>query len=68
MQKLKKFGLVGTVVAGLFCFTPVLAVAFGAFGISWVSGYLDYFLIPIMFLFAAITIYAYFHGRKVPAK
>ncbi|MEM7128748.1 MAG: mercury resistance system transport protein MerF [Chloroflexota bacterium] len=64
MQNLKKFGIVGTVIAGFLCFTPLLALVFGAFGVSWASGYLDYVLIPVMILFVAMTIYAYIHGRK----
>lgn len=64
MEKLKKFGISGALIAGFLCLTPFLAIAFGAFGLSWILGYLDFFLIPLLLLFLAITVYAYFHGRR----
>ncbi|MBT2131592.1 mercury resistance system transport protein MerF [Planktotalea lamellibrachiae] len=51
-------GIIGTVIAALCCFTPVLVVLFGVVGLSAVVGYLDYVLLPALAVFALITIYA----------
>jgi mercuric ion transport protein len=62
-MSLKRFGVVGTVIAALCCFTPVLVVLFGAVGLSWLVGYLDYVLFPALFIFVGITVYAVWHER-----
>jgi mercuric ion transport protein len=51
-------GIIGTVIAALCCFTPVLAVLFAVVGLSAVVGYLDYVLLPALAVFVLITIYA----------
>lgn len=53
-----RFGVIGTVVAALCCSTPILVFLFGAIGLSWAIGYLDYILFPALFVFTMITIYA----------
>lgn len=57
-DKLLKMGIIGTVIAALCCFTPVLVVLFGIVGLSAVVGYLDYVLFPTLAIFVLITIYA----------
>ena len=57
-KNLLAVGLVGTVVAALCCFTPVLVVLLGAIGLSAVTGYLDYVLLPAMVISIGIVIYA----------
>jgi mercuric ion transport protein len=52
-------GIVGTIVAALCCFTPLLAILLGAVGVSIVAGWLDYVLLPAMAIFLAITAYAF---------
>lgn len=51
-------GIVGTVIAVLCCFTPLLVVLLGAVGLSAWLGWLDYVLLPALALFIVITIYA----------
>lgn len=63
ISNLTKLGLVGTVVTALCCFTPILVILFGTLGLSWLVGYLDYFLFPLLFLFVGITIYAFLRRR-----
>ena len=63
-MSLKRFGVVGTVIAALCCFTPVLVVLFGAVGLSWLVGYLDYVLIPALIVFVGITVYAVWRERN----
>ncbi len=55
---LLKFGLIGTVVAALCCFTPFLVVLFGLVGLSALVGYLDIVLFPALGIFVVLTIYA----------
>lgn len=57
-KNLLRGGLIGTVIAALCCFTPVLTVLLGIVGLSVIIGYLDYVLLPALGIFIAITIYA----------
>lgn len=56
--KLLKISIVGTIVAALCCFTPVLVILFGVVGLSALVGYLDYVLLPALGFFIILTIYA----------
>ena len=53
-----KVGIVGTVIAALCCFTPVLVVLFSVVGLSGIVGYLDYVLLPALGIFILLTAYA----------
>lgn len=55
---LLKLGIGGSILAVLCCFTPILVVLLGVVGLSAVTGYLDYVLLPALTIFAGITIYA----------
>ena len=57
-RTLLKTGIIGTIIAALCCFTPVLAVLLGVVGLSAWLGWLDYVLIPALLVFVGITIYA----------
>jgi len=57
-------GIVGTIVAALCCFTPVLVVLFGIVGLSALTGYIDYVLLPALALFVLLTIYALWRRQK----
>ena len=48
---LLKVGLIGTVIAALCCFTPLLVVLFAAVGLAAVVGYLDFVLLPALGIF-----------------
>lgn len=63
-DKLLLTGVIGTVIAALCCFTPVLVVLLGAVGLSAVVGVLDYVLLPALFIFAAITVYALVRKKR----
>jgi len=64
--KLIVTGIVGTVIATLCCFTPVLVVLLGAVGLSAWLGWLDYVLLPTLAFFVALTVYAVWwrQGRR----
>ena len=57
-KSLLKVGVVGTVIAALCCFTPVLVILFGAVGLAAVVGYLDIVLLPALAFFVLLTVYA----------
>jgi mercuric ion transport protein len=57
-------GLIGTIVAALCCFTPVLVVLFGIVGLSALTGYIDYVLLPALAIFVFLTIYALWRRQK----
>ena len=62
-RRLMRIGIVGTVVAAVCCFTPVLVILLGAIGLSAVIGMLDYVLFPAPALFLGIMIYALWKRR-----
>lgn len=55
---LLKTGVIGSIIAALCCFTPILVVLLGVVGLSSLVGYLDYVLLPALGVFICITIYA----------
>ena len=63
-DKLSRIGIIGTVIAALCCFTPVLVILLGAVGLSWLVGYLDYVLLPALFFFIVLTVYAVWRQQK----
>ncbi len=61
---LLKTGLIGSIIAVLCCFTPVLAVLLGAVGLGWFVGYLDDVLVPVMVIFLGLVGYAVWRNAK----
>ena len=57
-RKLLSIGIVGSVVAALCCFTPLLVVVLGLIGLSALTAPLDLSLVPALILFLLITVYA----------
>ncbi len=55
---LNRLGIVGTIIAALCCFTPILTGLLAVIGLTWLIGYLDLALFPALFFFIGITIYA----------
>lgn len=58
-----KTGAIGAVVAALCCATPVLVIALGAVGLSALTGYIDYVLLPILALCIGLVGYG-LHKRR----
>ena len=67
-RKLLTTGIIGTTVAALCCFTPVLAILFGAVGLAALVGWLDYVLIPALLFFIGVTLYAVFRINRTPSR
>ena len=66
-QKLLRIGIIGSIIAAICCFTPLLVVLFGALGLSALLGILDYVLLPALGIFIAITIYALWKRQTKPS-
>jgi mercuric ion transport protein len=63
-NRLLSIGIVGTVLAALCCFTPILVIILGALGLSaWIGG-LDAVLLPALVIFILITVYALWKRQK----
>lgn len=65
-NKLLAFGIGGTVLAALCCFTPLLPIVLTAFGLTGLLGviYDDAILLPILAGFLILTGYAIWQRRQ----
>ncbi len=63
-RTLLRTGIIGSAVAAVCCFTPVLVLLVTAVGMSAVIGYLDYVLFPAFGLFLALIGYALYRGKR----
>lgn len=63
-DKLLTTGIVGTIVAALCCFTPLLVWIFAALGLSAIVPYLDIFLLPALGFFIVLTGYALWRRKR----
>ncbi len=64
-KKLLQVGVIGTIIAALCCFTPVLVVLLGAVGLAGMIGVVDYIALPALAIFIAITVYALWKRQTV---
>ncbi|MDX8412949.1 MAG: mercury resistance system transport protein MerF [Mariprofundales bacterium] len=55
---LLKTGIIGTAIAALCCFTPVLIILFSAVGLAAWIDHLDAVLMPALLFFVGLTVYA----------
>jgi mercuric ion transport protein len=62
--RLLRVGIIGTVIAALCCFTPILVLLLGAVGLAALTGYLDYVLIPALVFFIGLTVYAVYRRKR----
>lgn len=62
-----RVGVGGALVVALCCFTPVLVVLLGAIGLSALTGYLDYVLLPALVAFVGLAMYALWRKRQADA-
>ena len=63
-RKVLVTGVVGSVIAAICCFTPVLVVVLGAAGLAAWLGWIDYVLLPALAVFIGITVYALWKSRN----
>jgi len=57
-------GIIGTIIAALCCFTPVLVGLLGVVGLSALTGYLDLVLLPALAFFIGLTAYALWRRQR----
>jgi len=57
-DRLLTYGILGTAIAALCCFTPALVVLLGVVGLSAITGYLDLALLPALGFFILLTAWA----------
>ena len=57
-NKLLKRGIIGSIIAAVCCFTPLLVIAFASIGLSGLIGGLDYVLFPILFASLGLVAFA----------
>ena len=62
-----KTGVIGSIIAALCCFTPILVIALGAVGLSAWLGWIDYVLLPALVLFLGITAYGLWRRQRPAA-
>ncbi|WP_396622687.1 mercury resistance system transport protein MerF [Marinobacter sp. W-8] len=63
-KTLLRVSVIGTVLVALCCFTPILVVLLGTLGLSALTGYLDYVLLPALVFFIGLTCYAVWRKKK----
>ncbi|WP_189498551.1 mercury resistance system transport protein MerF [Algimonas arctica] len=67
LRSLLGVSIVGTIIAALCCFTPILVILLSFVGLSALTGYLDYVLLPTLIVFVLLTVYAVWR-RQNPTK
>ena len=64
-KKMLKTGLIGTAIAAVCCFTPLLVVTMGVVGLSSLVGWwLDLILFPALALFMLMAGYGFYRWRQ----
>jgi len=61
---LLKTGIIGSLIAALCCFTPVLLALFSTLGLTAWIAHIDTVLIPALVFFLALSIYAFIQQDK----
>ena len=56
--------VIGALISALCCFTPVLYLLLGVVGLSALTGYIDYVVLPALAAFVALAAYELFHRRR----
>jgi mercuric ion transport protein len=64
LQKRFYAALAGTVAVALCCFTPVLVIALGTIGLSALTPYLDYVLLPGLAVLIIVTVLSYSSWKR----
>jgi len=59
---------IGTAVVALCCFTPLLVIVLGLVGLSFLTPYLDYVLLPALVVLLVITVVSYREWRKAQGR
>jgi mercuric ion transport protein len=63
-QTLVKTGIIGALIAAVCCATPALVILLGAVGLSALTGYLDYVLLPALALCIGLIGFGLYRQRR----
>jgi hypothetical protein len=66
-KTLLRTSVVGTLVVALCCFTPILVILLGSVGLSALTGYLDFVLLPALVVFISLTVFAIWRKKQYDA-
>jgi mercuric ion transport protein len=58
-------GLLGSAATAICCLTPLLVFLLGLAGLSFLTPYLDYLLVPLFIVFVAVGLYGWIRGGKI---
>jgi mercuric ion transport protein len=58
----------GTAVVALCCFTPLLVIVLGLVGLSFLTPYLDYVLLPALVVLGVVTVVSYRKWRQAQGR
>ena len=61
---LLKTGVSGTIIALICCLTPALVILLGMVGLSALTGWLDFVILPALAVFLLMTGYALWKRKK----
>jgi mercuric ion transport protein len=61
---LLKTGVIGTIIALVCCLTPALVILLSVVGLSALTGWLDFVLLPALAIFLLMTGYALWKRKK----
>jgi len=65
-RALLKTGIIGSILAAICCFTPLLVILFAALGLSALVAWLDNLLLPALALFLGLTVFALVRLKGTP--
>ncbi len=63
-KKCFKTGLWGSIIAAIWCFTPLLVVGIGVIGLAALTPYLDYVLFPTLGIFLILAFYGWWKMKS----
>jgi mercuric ion transport protein len=63
-----KTGLWGSVATALCCLTPILVFLLSLVGLSFVTPYLDYLLVPLFAIFLLAAVYEWMWGGRIMSR
>jgi mercuric ion transport protein len=56
--------ITGSILVALCCFTPILVITLGAVGLSALTPYLDYVLLPALVMLIVLAIVSYGRWKR----
>ena len=64
IDKILGVGMIGSIVTAICCYTPILVILLGLIGLSALTGYLDYVLLPALGFFLILMAYGGYKEKQ----